>query len=229
MTVRPALAEAANEYRWLLDRGYADSAALRVVGDHHQLEKDERILLFRGVASGSASERRRALLVPSPRGRVLTIDGHNQAFTVMHYLLGKTLFIGSDGYLRDSGSAHGRIADPGLFFRSIAILADGIASSSPSRVVAYFDAPVSGSAAHAEALRSLLTARGIPAESSIHRSADAPLKARTGEILATSDSGILDGCAAEVTFDAARAAIEAAFGKPSWIDFGIVLGNMHSL
>lgn len=259
----PALARAAREYRWLLDRGYSSQAALKLVGDHHQMSRDERMILFRGVAARKDSEARSALLAPpesiSP-GAAILVDGYNQALTVMHYLSGRPLFIGTDGLTRDAGAAHGRISDRGRFEGSIGILCDRIEALSPERVAVYLDAPVPGSAGHAELFRRALEERGVEAIALLERSADAPLKAAGGRdsgaaLVATSDSAIADALAASAArpaigtfgealasafgeaaagpaaeprpgvrlFDAARWAIEMAFGPADLLDLGILL------
>ncbi len=215
----PPLARAATDYRWLLDRGYAVAAALKLVGDKHQMTKDERMILFRGVASRAASAARAALLATEARGWALFVDGHNQALTVMHYLAGRPLFVGSDGLVRDVGGSYGRIANKALFERAVAILADRLARLEPSSLAVYLDSPLPGSAGHASLFRALLAGRGIAAEVSLERSADAPLKsAPEGSVVATSDSGIVDALVGSERgpriYDAARWAIELAFGGP---------------
>jgi len=57
------LAAAAADYRWLLDRGYPDQGALRLVGDRYRLSGVERNTLYRGVFSDADSRRRAARLV----------------------------------------------------------------------------------------------------------------------------------------------------------------------
>jgi hypothetical protein len=227
----PILARAARDYRWLLDRGYPASAALKLVGDRHRMTKDERMILFRGVAGSADSAARAAILSPGgAEGREILVDGYNQALTVMHFLTGRPLFIASDGLVRDAGGSHGRIADPGLFERAAAALADRLALLAPARVAVFLDAPVPGSAGHAAMFRALLAARGLEAEVRLERSADAPLKAARGRILvATGDSVIADALAAArglpagegegpLIYDAARWAIELAFGKAELLD-----------
>jgi hypothetical protein len=223
----PLLARAALDYRWLLDRGYAASAALKLVGDKHQMTKDERMILFRGLASSTDSGARAAVLTIDADGRELLVDGYNQALTVMHYLTGRPLFLASDGLLRDAGGSHGRIANAELFARAVGILADGIASSRPGRLAVYLDAPVPGSAGHAGLFRELFAARGIAAELFLERSADPPLKASPrGALVATSDSAIVDALAADPSipriYDAARWAIELAFGVVDILDLGLL-------
>jgi hypothetical protein len=239
----PILALAATEYRWLLDRGYAESASLKLVGDRHQMTRDERMILFRGVASSEASSSRAAIIRFETEGREILVDGYNQALTVMHYLSGRPLFIGTDGLTRDAGGSHGRIADAATFGWAVGVLVDRISRSSPSRVAVFLDAPVPGSAGHAGLFRDLLAADGVDAEVRLERSADGPLKAAPHRsFVATSDSAIVDALAASAPaprpenhgaaiddgpwiYDAARWAIELAFGKAELLDLRRLLAK----
>ena len=49
---------AAHDYRWLLDRGYPDQGALKLVGDRYRLSRTGRAVLYRGVFSARDSRRR---------------------------------------------------------------------------------------------------------------------------------------------------------------------------
>ncbi|HUW41384.1 MAG TPA: DUF434 domain-containing protein [Rectinemataceae bacterium] len=233
-----AVREAARDYRWLLDRGYPGAAALKLVGDRLRLSREERLVLFRGVAAAEPSRRRRALLVSSVRGEPLLVDGHNQVFTVMHYLGGRPLFLGSDGLLRDAGASHGHIADREAFGRALSLLCAAIAAARPGRVLAYFDEPITESARHAASFAAELGGLGIETDASVERSADGPVKrAPPGSAAASGDSGIAESLAARFPglappespgiFDAARFALELAFGgaegRLPWFDLAALL------
>jgi hypothetical protein len=228
----PDLARAVMDYRWLLDRGYASRAALKLVGDRRQLTRDERMILFRGVSSSGVSAARAALIASSAEGRALLVDGYNQALTVMHYLRGRPLFLGTDGLLRDAGGSQGHIADPELFASSARALVECIVHQGPSSVAVYLDSPVGGSAGHAGLFRGLFAERGLTVEVGLERSADFPLKAAPrASLVATSDGGIADALIKEGAvsgggpqiFDAARWTIEGSFGGRSLLDLRILL------
>lgn len=229
LVASPKLARAAIDYHWLLDRGYAGSGALKLVGDRHQLTRDERMILFRGVVSSELSRSRAGLIELEAGGRVLFVDGYNQALTVMHYLTGRPLFLCTDGLLRDAGAAHGRTGE--LFGRAAASLADFIARQAPLALTLCLDSPVSGSAGHAALFRSLFAERGVEAEVRLDRSADWALKAApSSSLVATSDGGIADALAEgggqsaqRGLFDAARWAIDLAFGTSEILDLGLLL------
>jgi hypothetical protein len=235
------LARAAADYRWLLDRGYPPKAALKLVGDRRRMTGDERMILFRGVASSAASASRAAVIEASAAGRAVYVDGYNQALTVMHYLAGRPVFVSSDGLLRDAGGSHGRIANQALFERAASALVDHLASLEPVLVAVFLDSPVSGSAGHAAMLRALFAAQGIEARLSLEKSADAPLKAAPrGCLVASSDSAIADAIAEAAArsgygstplnetarlYDAARWTIARAFGQPDLLDLGRLLAQ----
>lgn len=215
---REAFILAARDYRWLLDGGYPDKASLSIVGDRHRLSRDERVVLFRGVASAVDSEARMSAIRGSTDGRPLYVDAFNQAFVVMHYLSGRPVFVASDGLTRDAGGSRGRIADPALFARSMALLARAIAAAGPSSVALYFDAPVPDSARLAFEAREAFLALGIETESFVEKSADFALKAAPdGGRVASGDSAIAQALARRALpsgpgiFDAARLCIEREF------------------
>jgi hypothetical protein len=231
------LAIAARDYRWLLDRGYAGGSSLNLVGDRHRLEREERMILFRGVFASGASRRRAALISGDAAGRPLHVDGYNQALAVMHYLMGKRLFIGSDGLLRDAGASHGRVSRPDLFERAARLMAAEAARARPAAITVHLDAPVSSSASHAALFRAVFAETGIEAIVLLEKSADFALKSPCpGAVVASSDSAIADALADRITaanppgaaagvFDLARATLEGSFGPLGLLDLGRLLAE----
>jgi hypothetical protein len=231
--VTPAFERAAAEYRWLIDRDYPRQAALKLVGDHHQLPSDDRMILFRGIASSAESESRKAVIAgpAEARGREMIVDGYNQALTVLHYAAGRPVFVGSDGLSRDAGGSHGRIADREALSRAVSLLARAAAALRCPRALIVLDAPVPGSASHARMFREAFGELGIEAEARLEKSADAPLKAAEGPLLvASGDSAIADAVApgrpepaAPRLFDLARSALVLAFPDIELLDLAALL------
>jgi hypothetical protein len=212
----------------LLDRSYPIAASIKLVGDRHRLNREERLILFRGVASTEDSRRRRRILRSAVRNRVLLVDGYNQLLSILHYRDGRPVFLSTDGLLRDAGASHGRIPDKERFFFAMATLAAALAAAAPARVQVLFDAPVSGSADHAARFRGILAERGLEAASRVEKSADVPLKAAPEEsAVATGDSAVVDALARSggsvAVFDAARYAIECAYGPRALPDLAVLL------
>lgn len=232
MEAGEAFRAAVPEYRWLLDRGYPSGATIRLVGDRRRLAAEERLVLFRGVASAADSESRRARIAGNAAGRILLLDAYNAAFTVVHYLVGKPCFLSTDGLLRDAGANYGRVPREELLARAFDELALAAKELGASAVEAWLDAPVSRSAGHAARLEAAFEGAGVPARVLLARSADGAILARLGELLAggeaaggeagaplvaSSDSAIADR--APAVFDLARRVLEGRFGA-AFLDLG---------
>ena len=153
--MRSELSEAAHDYRWLLDRGYPDQPAIKLVGDHYQLTGVERAMLFRGVFSAEDSARRREMLIPStdwlaagrsresdPRFEHLLIDGHNVLFTLSNYLAGRPVVLGTDAFIRDIGGTHTRLPRGERFTRIADILCRTLTAARFRRITILLDAPL---------------------------------------------------------------------------------------
>lgn len=212
MDYSPPFPDAARDYRFLLDRGYSASASLKLVGDHYELDKVSRMVLFRGVLSRLDSEANAARLIVrlGPLARV-AVDGYNVVFTLLNYRKGHPLFIATDGLLRDAGGAHGRIYDEAVFRESVTQMAVRLAEAGVARADVYLDSPVSGSGGHAALIREALAASGVAGEVALAASADPPVRDFLGDAVTTSDSSIVAASRSPV-FDLARDILEARYG-----------------
>jgi hypothetical protein len=101
-----AIRTAAGELAWLLERGYAMDAALKLVGDRHALRKRQRMALLRSVCAPSRAAARRAGQVPprAVRGPPLLVDGLNVLITLEVACSGGILLRGNDGAQRLHGA-----------------------------------------------------------------------------------------------------------------------------
>lgn len=212
MILSTALVEAARDYRYLLDRGYPTDATLKLAGDRHRLTRDERMVLYRGVLGSAASASNRSRLTADyVAGGELCVDGYNVLFTLMNYLRGASLFLCTDGLLRDSGGVHGHVPDGDAFGKAVGLLVDGLARPGMGAALVALDAPVSSSGRHAAMLREAARAAGLEVVVELARSADPVLKARATGVVATSDSAVVAAAAVPV-FDLARCVLEGRFG-----------------
>lgn len=230
MLLSPPFRSAARDYRLLLDRGYPSAAGLKLVGDRYALDKAARTVLFRGILPESLSSAIAARIVRGlPPGARLAVDGYNVLFTLSNYRRGHPLFIGTDGLVRDAGGAHGRIQDQGLFLECARAATERLADLEVAYAELYLDAPVSGSGAHAAALRDLLARAGVPGRVELAASADPPVRDFEGGVeagqaegfAATSDSAVAVSARSPV-FDLARDILEARYGA-SFPDLGVVV------
>src|SRR5205085_795026 len=79
----PALRAAVADLSWLRGRGYGDAAAIKLVGDRHQLRERARVAIGRVAASDADAGARRARRIDlgALRGRDLHVDGFNVLVT----------------------------------------------------------------------------------------------------------------------------------------------------
>lgn len=203
--------EAARDYRLLLDKGYPIEASIRLVGDRYRLNKAGCAILFRGILPErlSLENSKRLASIIAPKASI-AIDGYNVLFTITNYLRGHPLFIATDGFLRDAGGAHGRVADTAQFLATIEECCAGLERLAVARAEVYLDAPISRSAEHAQAGRAALRAHGIAGEIFLVPSADDFAAEWLGDAIASSDSVVINKALSPV-FDLARHILETRY------------------
>lgn len=179
-----ALQAATYELSWLLDRGYAEAAALELVGNKHQLSRRQRMLVRRASTTEAEATGRRRRRVDSPLGLSIAVDGFNQLVTTERGLDGGTVAAGRDGVVRDAASVHGTWRRSRRTLEALDLMVrvlDGASS-----VLWVLDAPVSNSGR----LAALIRARA-DFEVRLEDQADAALLA-SGRVLATGDGPLID-------------------------------------
>jgi len=105
----PTLRGAVADLSWLLSRGYAAAASLKLVGDRFELKERQRLAVARAACSDQQKESRELISLPieSVRGQDLLIDGFNIIVTTEAALSGGVLIHCRDGCVRDMSSVHG--------------------------------------------------------------------------------------------------------------------------
>ena len=186
------LLKAAEEYLWILSRGYPQGAALKLVGDKFMLSGDMRQILYRGVIPDELALSRREKIGTVKRGDLVLIDTYNVLFTVNNYLLGKPLFISNDGLLRDAGEMRGRIINKPQFSRSVSLMLEVLQMWSGATYIHYLDEPVSYSGRLSIELCKDMVQMGIEGDAHTVHSPDHKLKKEKSDAICTSDGGIID-------------------------------------
>lgn len=211
---------AARDYFYLLNRDYPERPILKVIGDRYRLSRNQRQILFRGIASQANARSRKAKIRRDIRGEKIYIDGYNVLLTVMNYFLGKMVFIANDGILRDVGENYGSIRDKDVFERAVDLLLDWLKTEGSDFLTIYLDSPVSHSGLHMKEMEQKMAGLAINGAVVLARSADYELKRKTDGMIATSDSIIIAVSPCPVV-DLARHALESKFS----VDF-IHLGDL---
>jgi hypothetical protein len=202
-----ALRAAVADLSWLLERGYAPVSTLKLVGDRFSLTERQRQAVRRAACSDQARQRRRARLVAAANlaGANLLIDGFNVLTTIEAALGGAVVLACRDQTFRDIAGVHGSYRKVAETSPALDILAGVFTQLGVRRAGWLFDRPVSNSGR----VRSLVLATA--AAGSHDWSVDLVdnpdrILQTSREIVATSDSAILDGCSR--WFNLARHAIE---------------------
>jgi hypothetical protein len=181
-------AVAVEDYSWLLGRGYARQAGLTLVGDRFQWTVRQRVALGRCACSDAARSRREVKEVRDFSS--IQIDGLNALTTVEAALAGGVVLRGRDGCFRDMASFHGNYRMVEEAPRAAELVGLHLAGRPALWLL---DKPVSNTGRLAHLLRELALERGWPWTVELVADPDAVLKV-SAEVVATSDSAILDGC-----------------------------------
>jgi hypothetical protein len=192
----PLLRQAAGDLCWLLNRGYAQTSALELVGNRYSLRDRQRLAVGRSVCAEHLRERRRrhCLANEAMRGRELWLDGYNVLMALEAAMGGGVVLRGQDGCCRDILGIHGsyhrvRETEPAL-----RLIARTAAALGVDRCHWWLDRPVSNSGRLKALILDLAQREGWDWSVDLVMNPDRVL-AQTNEVVATADSYILDLCA----------------------------------
>lgn len=139
--------EAARDYRYLLDRGYARKPSLDLVVSRYLLNRTERSLLLRCVHDSKYSSKisRIAITNSEVAGSPLIVDLLNVCTTLIAFLEGECLYLCDDGFVRDLGGSRYWRGKREKAIETLRLVAEHIALISPKSVYLVIDrrAPMS--------------------------------------------------------------------------------------
>jgi hypothetical protein len=191
--LEPTWRSAVAELSYLLTRDYAESAALKLVGDRYQLTVRQRAAVLRAACSDLAMERRKARKreLSELAGLEVALDGFNCLITVEAMLAGAPLFVGRDGALRDLASVHGSYRRVEETERALGLMSQQLQEARVAHASVYLDRPVGNSGRLRALYEGSFAAAGIASDVRLSDSVDRELVALAVPV-ATSDSFILD-------------------------------------
>jgi hypothetical protein len=214
---QPSLRGAVSDLSWLLGRDYAPVSALKLVGDRWRLTERQRHAVRRASCSDALQERRRAHQVTPAElaGQDLAIDGFNVLTTIESALGGGVVLLCRDQTCRDIAGVHGSYRKVAETVPALELLAAALAEIGVRQCRWLFDRPVSNSGRIRNLVLQIATAESRHWSVALVNDPD-PLLEESPEIVATSDSEILDGCAR--WFNLARQVIETQCPDANVID-----------
>lgn len=189
------LREAAVDIRYLLDRGYRKESVLKFVGDKHQLDKNERLILYRSIHSRDEVESvKKKMLEPSKIvDKDVWVDGFNVLNTVEAALKGALLVICDDRVVRDFSQVYGRYKISPLTSSSLKLILEELKTLSPSHVRVLYDSHISKSGEVAKMTREIISSLALRGDAETVKTVDSILS-KTDGVVCTSDSVILSEC-----------------------------------
>lgn len=191
----PDLRRSVSDLSWLLSRGYAVDAALKLVGDRYQLRARQRLAVARCAAGDDAREKRteHELTADDLSGRRVLIDGYNLLTTIEAALAGGVILLGRDGCYRDMASMHGTYRKVCETPPAIELIGAALAELQIAHAHWLLDRPVSNSGRLAAQLREAAAPRGWNWGIELVADPDAVMiGASGGAVNVTADSVILD-------------------------------------
>lgn len=193
------------DLRFLLNRGYRKKVALQFVSNHYLLEKKERNYLSRLVfADVKVKERKKKRVqIDELPGKCLIIDGYNVLITVESILRSlkkpeennNNLVWSDDGFIRDVESVFGKYKIGPQTKPALKLILKHLKNYEVGKVKFFFDQQVSFSGKLAHIIQKNLSKYEIEGAVLLSKRVDHDLKTevnKTGAIIATSDSAIID-------------------------------------
>ena len=206
--------EAADDFSYLLTRGYGTTAALQVVGNRYRLTKRQREALSRIGCGEPEIKLRQAkeLQISDLKGQELEIDGFNLLILIESLLSGAYIFKARDGLYRDISSVHGSYRRVAKTEESLLMIGSAINKLEVKHSKWYFDQPVSNSGRLKTRLYEMSESHGFNWDVELVFDPDKEL-IKSKEIVISSDGWILDQ--AERWFNLGAYIINSTHTKPS--------------
>jgi hypothetical protein len=188
------LRRAVHDLSWLLSRGYAPTASLKLVGDQFALKERQRLAVARAACSDQQRESRERtrLTLESVNGQDLLIDGFNIIVTTEAALSGGVLIRCRDGCFRDMSSVHGSYRSVVETEEAIRLISEILFGAEPASALWLLDQPVSNSGRLAQRIREMAAEHNWSWRVEVVMNPDNVLRS-SGQIVVTADSNILDG------------------------------------
>ncbi|MBW2040019.1 MAG: DUF434 domain-containing protein [Deltaproteobacteria bacterium] len=213
MEITKELWEAAEDLRYLLNRGYPRDGSLQLVGNRYNLAQDLRHLLHRGVFPAQIAEERgrKRVSLEQLREEGLAIDGYNVLITLESALKGKTILLADDDFIRDISGVSGGYRKGAATTEALRLIIDLLLVAGPTEAILLFDSPISGSGELAARIRGLMRKKGVQGDALAVKVPERIMEGYDG-IIASSDTALIDQ--AQRVFDLAGHLIREILRTP---------------
>jgi hypothetical protein len=191
----PGLRQAVVDYSLLLTKGYAETSALKLVGDRFELTQRQRLAVMRCSCSDQqlANRKDKQIGISEITGQSIAVDGYNLLITIEAAMSGGLIFVGRDGCCRDLASIHGTYRKVIETIPAIELIGDFLQQAKITEALWLLDSPVSNSGRLKTLIRKIAVNHGWNWEIQLVTSPDAVL-IKGDTIAVSSDSVVIDGC-----------------------------------
>ncbi|OYT54583.1 MAG: hypothetical protein B6U72_02155 [Candidatus Altiarchaeales archaeon ex4484_2] len=185
--------KAAEDMKYLLDRGYNRDTSLNLAVNRYHLDMQERNYLRRYVFSENEIRVHKSKLIPvrEINGEKIVVDGFNVLITVDAVLKEKNLVESMDCILRDTSMVFSNYRFDSDTKKALDRLMTLFTEYSPENVFFVFDSQISRSGELAAYVREEMNDAGISGDASTAKSADRKIIG-LNHITASSDSHIIE-------------------------------------
>lgn len=192
--------KAAEDIRYLLDRGYPQKGVINFVCNHYRLNDYSRYFLSRAVLSKEAAEKRKAKFLPCDeiKGNKVVIDGYN-IIIGMESILERNAYYCDDGVIRDIKGAFRNYKASEKTEEAIESILQFLEENNPDYVCFLLDSQISRSGLLAKRLREKISKFGLNGEAITSNRVDYEMK-NSKYIVASSDGVIIDEAEKVVNF-----------------------------
>jgi len=189
------LCSALADFSLLLTKGYADKSALKLVCDKFSLTERQRLAVMRSACSDQKLQSRKhcEVQISDLTDQSIVIDGYNVLITIEAAMSSGVIFRGRDGCYRDLASIHGTYRKVTETIPAVQLIGEFLREIGANKALWLLDSPVSNSGRLKTLIGELAAKYNWNWETELLLSPDYELM-RTEEIIATSDSVVLDGC-----------------------------------
>ena len=200
----PRLTQAAADLAWLLDRGYALTSSLKLVGDRYALRARQRLALARALAPWSLVLARGEKQVPLEQlaGRSVWLDGYNTLLTVEAALAGGVVLECRDRTFRDMASVHGSYRRVQETLPALELLGRALEQFQVASARWFLDRPVSNSGRLRRLMLQTAEKHGWNWTVELVFSPDGALCEPGSQVVVSSDAAVLDRCRAWANLNA---------------------------
>lgn len=191
---------AAENIRYLLDRGYPLKSTVSFVCNHYRLNDDSRYLLSRVVIPKEVAEKRKAKFSPCGgiKGNKLVIDGYN-IIIGMESILEKKAYYCDDGVIRDIKGIFRNYKASDKTEEAIKLILQFLKENKPDYVCFLLDSQISKSGMLARKLRDRISEFELIGDARTSKRVDYEMKS-SKYIVASSDGVIIDEAEKVVNF-----------------------------